>query len=812
MRSAGFAWADVSLDGRDVALSGTISTQAEADGALVRLASLSGVRSVAGDVTVAPLVKPYRMTANLVDGAIVLAGSVPNEVTRQALSTRAGVSSADLQLRSGMPDRDVWLSGIDFALAQLSHLDQGQVSITDLAINVTGRARSERDYGDVLLALSAQVPSGVTIADASIAAPFASPYRWSAVSDGKRISVSGFVPDGQVTDRLRMADLSGLALSTGVAVASGQPDNFVELSQVLVEQLSRLEYGEATISDGLSQLVGAAPTQAIADDVTRKIAQAGSIVVLDPPRIADYWVSATRQSGGVIVFDGYAPDDATRKALSEYPNADTQFLKLGRGAPNRYQSGVDFGLAALGRMSEGRFALHGDVVTLSGIARSGSDYEALVEGLAALVPQGLSLNTADITPPRAARYDWKASKDTSGAIALSGMVPNRQIKDELIALSGASTVSALTYASGEPNNFTSAAETGLGLLQWLGEGTVAFDGSGWLITGTAKSKIDEGAINADFTTRNLAASGWSMSVAAPVGSAAPVVVAAPAVEPEPEPEVTVAEAPAVTSAEDTPSEVVDPDYAFSATRGADKSVIMSGQLPADATLRYFATITGGETISVSIAPGAPEGFVTDAEAGLRALVRLDEGQVDLANGNWSLKGIAPDEATRDAVTAAIAALSDGKAWTLAVDVPVVAAEPVAAPPQPTTEKVDTAACIAPLADFSARNSILFQSGAAIIAAESQPALDELAGDLAGCPDAIVHIEGYTDSDGDERLNLALSVARAEAVVSALVERGVTAARLYALGFGEANPIADNGTPEGKRLNRRIVVKVLDRHY
>jgi outer membrane protein OmpA-like peptidoglycan-associated protein len=71
----------------------------------------------------------------------------------------------------------------------------------------------------------------------------------------------------------------------------------------------------------------------------------------------------------------------------------------------------------------------------------------------------------------------------------------------------------------------------------------------------------------------------------------------------------------------------------------------------------------------------------------------------------------------------------------------------------------------------------------------------------------VEVEGHTDADGDDQLNLALSVARAEAVIEALLARDVAAERLYALGYGETSPISNNDTPEGKRLNRRIVVKV-----
>ena len=123
--------------------------------------------------------------------------------------------------------------------------------------------------------------------------------------------------------------------------------------------------------------------------------------------------------------------------------------------------------------------------------------------------------------------------------------------------------------------------------------------------------------------------------------------------------------------------------------------------------------------------------------------------------------------------------------------------------------VDLTACRATLAEFSARNSILFATSRALIAPESEPALDELAADLGACPEAVVHIEGYTDAAGDERTNLALSVARAEAVVDALILRRVSPERLYAVGYGESNPIAENETPAGRRLNRRIVVTIPD---
>jgi outer membrane protein OmpA-like peptidoglycan-associated protein len=300
------------------------------------------------------------------------------------------------------------------------------------------------------------------------------------------------------------------------------------------------------------------------------------------------------------------------------------------------------------------------------------------------------------------------------------------------------------------------------------------------LTGTGNSPADKLAIEAEFTRRQLAAAGWSLAIAQ---------TAAPAAS-EPE-------APGV-----------DPNYAFSATKDSSGEIILSGQIPADPALRFFGAITGGNTDAVSITPGAPPDFIGRAEAGIRALMQLPEGNLSFSQGAWSLTGTASDAETRDAVTASLRA-DAREAWNLEIALAAIPepAAPAPSAPVPPTAAADLAACVAPLADFSARNAILFRSGAAVFTPESTPALDELAADLSACPDAIVHIEGHTDADGDDQSNLALSVARAEAVVAALVERGVVPERLYALGYGESSPISDNDTPEGKRLNRRIVVKV-----
>jgi outer membrane protein OmpA-like peptidoglycan-associated protein len=65
------------------------------------------------------------------------------------------------------------------------------------------------------------------------------------------------------------------------------------------------------------------------------------------------------------------------------------------------------------------------------------------------------------------------------------------------------------------------------------------------------------------------------------------------------------------------------------------------------------------------------------------------------------------------------------------------------------------------------------------------------------------IEGHTDSVGSDTFNLALSNARAEAGIDYLTALGVQPTRLFAVGYGETDPIADNDTAAGRTQNRRL---------
>lgn len=118
------------------------------------------------------------------------------------------------------------------------------------------------------------------------------------------------------------------------------------------------------------------------------------------------------------------------------------------------------------------------------------------------------------------------------------------------------------------------------------------------------------------------------------------------------------------------------------------------------------------------------------------------------------------------------------------------------------------ACNERFASVLSESQIQFATGSANIAAASGSLLDRLASLAQECPIRLV-VAGHTDNVGNADLNQRLSLERANAVVSALAARGISSDQLSARGFGAEQPIASNGTQEGRASNRRIEITAMD---
>lgn len=1061
-----YAWARVSFDAQDATLSGTATTQQMIDEATARLAAVHGVRTVASKVVLAEYVSPFPFVATVSSGRLALSGGLPDEAARAEILAAAGEGATDsLRLMSGAPDRGTWLTTARLVVEKARQLDEGEVALADLNLTLSGRARSSAGYEQ--LTAPTAYPTGVELGFSEVQPPLAAPFEWHAAFDGTRLSLSGVTPSEQLVSDLMALAPPGVTVATSMTLASGAPSGFDASARLLVENLLQLESGSATISDATLTLDGAPADPAAAEIVRIAMTPSGAQVTLGAPVIADYWLSAERNSSG-IVLDGYVPDDATLDRLKAVDGVDASGLELGRGAPERFVSGVDYVLDALGRMSEGSATVKGTVITIDARAATLADYTMVQTRVQMGAPQGLILGTVTVRPPMATTFTFAVEKPADGSYILSGYVPGEDVRDALLGALPGSAEDRLVLADGGPDGFAASAGRAIAVLGLLDAGKVSYDGRTWSITGAVDTPSKALTAQQRFDAAGLREAGWSYDVTLPkpqaqpaiplidpyawraqksadgtvlisgfspseqfrryvavhagvsvadssgVGAGAPehfvrdalagldallamqqgsvslsagnwtltgnvdsaatrhaierqlvaaadtsgwhvsiqAADAAPVVSPftwsaskspdgaftlagyvptdelrraiaarvgvvaadstlvgsgepsgfaasvgaaldalsalhsgqvaydgrawsvsgqpltpvaadaartalaatdgwaidlaEPleaapeEPVVPVAELPADDAADDTapaaeavvepaelpaeapvletepapdlapepaPVEVaeVEPqpetppaapvvrNYVFDARKQLGATVAFAGAVPAEPMRRFLAVIAGTEpSETLQVGGDLPEDFIPNAEAGTRALMLLADGEFGLDGDTWVFSGRAANEADRQAVLTALAAIPTADGWQTSVTV---------LPPLLVCEQKVSA--------LQARNAILFESGSARLADASTGAIDELTAYLALCPETTVNVEGHTDSDGDSDANLALSVSRAEAVVDALIARGVSPDRLYAVGYGESLPVETNETRAGKQANRRIAFTLAD---
>jgi outer membrane protein OmpA-like peptidoglycan-associated protein/tetratricopeptide (TPR) repeat protein len=110
------------------------------------------------------------------------------------------------------------------------------------------------------------------------------------------------------------------------------------------------------------------------------------------------------------------------------------------------------------------------------------------------------------------------------------------------------------------------------------------------------------------------------------------------------------------------------------------------------------------------------------------------------------------------------------------------------------------------------NNIFFDFDKATLRSESDAELENLYAFLIKYPELKVELSGHTDGFGSDRYNQRLSDKRAKAVVAYLIQKGISKKRLVAKGYGESKPLESNDTDEGRQLNRRTELKIIDDNF
>jgi outer membrane protein OmpA-like peptidoglycan-associated protein len=195
----------------------------------------------------------------------------------------------------------------------------------------------------------------------------------------------------------------------------------------------------------------------------------------------------------------------------------------------------------------------------------------------------------------------------------------------------------------------------------------------------------------------------------------------------------------------------------------------------------------------------------DAEkARLQSLARAEEaerafGEADAARRHSELSSAEAEQARRFAEAQAAAATLARREAELAF----AAADSLRLQLQSLTTRREARGEVMTLAGDA------FASGQATLLPEARDNLDRVVEFLGRAGGRSVLIEGHTDNRGSANLNQALSQRRAEAVMRALVEEGIDAGRMSAVGRGMDQPVADNASAEGRARNRRVDIIVLD---
>lgn len=544
-------------------------------------------------------------------------------------------------------------------------------------------------------------------------------------------------------------------------------------------------------ADGLRLvLAGTAPNEALR---FRALSVAGSVVdaarVIDqmevkavastaPPRFS---AEVLRNTAGLSII-GLIPETTDREAMvtgftamSDLPVTDL-LETADYPAPGGWEDALAFAITAIEDLPRAKVSITAGRVEITAIADSIEAKSAMEASLRRSAPPALrlSLNIAAPRPvitPFTLRFVMDAEGAHFDACSADTEATRTRILNAAFA-AGLSGPGHCTIGMGVPSpKWAEAAETAIAALAELGAGSVTFS-------------------NADITL--VAAEGTDQRlfdrVTGELENGLPEVFALYPVLPEtPEPSSGPAE--------------------FVATLSPEGQVQLRGRLSDDKMRQVADSFArakfGSENVytAARVVEDLPSDWSARVLTGIQALAYLNNGAVTVTPDTITLSGKSGNLQTR-ANVARFMASKLGQEAKFEIDVVYVEAlDPIAALPTPQE-------CEADIAEIVAASKINFEPGSATIDESTLSTMDTIAEVLQDCGGLRLEVQGHTDSQGREEMNLSLSQARAESVLNELRARRVLTSTFVAKGYGETQPIAENDTEAGREANRRIEFRLI----
>ena len=586
----------------------------------------------------------------------------------------------------------------------------------------------------------------------------------------------------------------GAAAAVSLVAANSSVTLIEERSEIGVRNVlddRGLTWAEVA-ADGLQvELEGIAPTEALR---FQALSAAGSIVdaarIIDtmeveaqaaiaPPRFS---AEILRNDAGISVI-GLVPLADDRDALNarfdqlagqaEY----TDFLETADyPVPNGWDDALSYAMAALGELPRAKVSVEAGRVGITAIADSPEEKTELEQVLRRSAPPGLNVSL-DITAPRPVLtpFTLRFVQDEDGVRfdACSADTNNARARILQVAReAGMDSPATCIVGMGVPTpRWSEAVEMAVTAVHKIGGGTVTFsdaDVSLLAMQGTDQALFDD--------------------IVGDLENQLPDVFALTAVLPKPE---TVNEGP----------------QEFVATLSPEGLVQLRGRM-ADAATRNLATsyaqsLFGTDTVRTSarLVDGLPNSWSTRVLTGLEALGNLSNGAVIVTPDTISISGNTGDQQANARIAQLLASkLGEAQHFDIRVAYQKKL-DPVAGLPTPEE-------CEAEINAIIAVRKITFEPSSATIDESALGTMNDIAAILKRCGELKLEIQGHTDSQGREIMNLQLSQERAESVLNELRARRVVTGRFEAKGYGETTPIADNQSEDGREANRRIEFKLI----
>jgi len=414
-RLAALADGSVTLTDSMLSVSGTAASAAAYGESRTALASPPG-GVVLGPVQLLPArADPFVFSVSFDGKKVTVVGFVPNDVVHNALlatlrATLPGAPIADsAAVASGDPPG--FADVASFAVAALSRLSEGGVTLDGLKLDVTGTAKSVDDYEALLSSLSRDLPPGAKVVSAAITPAVASPYFWQAEKGDAGVSLSGYVATPQDRDDVAATArtlFGGVKIDNRMRVAAGEPRmDWIGAVKFALGEVARLASGKVGISGQTFSISGEAQTAdayaALLDANSKTLPASLSLGENDiqAPRVSPYTFTAERRGAGVAL-SGYVPDAATRDAVLASARAKfgddnvNDTLVFANGAPDSFSDAADAALEVVSRLAGGHVVLTDNELVARGFVYQPAAGDEISDRLSSTLPQGFSADTTGI--------------------------------------------------------------------------------------------------------------------------------------------------------------------------------------------------------------------------------------------------------------------------------------------------------------------------------------------------------------------------------------------------------------------------------